>query len=246
MKKYIGITDARSREVVEQLLAVVPGDCTLVVGEMMSFKCFYGIHKKWEYDVRSLEGTFIDHPKVYNVLHYADYQKIDVLRTLKKLLPYCGSHLEAVQLDMVLAHKEVIKFLRSKGLEVIIQVSPIIFEYMEHNPVLLRKRLLEYGPIEHFLLDLSLGKGINIDTTYLSPFVDELLGTTNSNVIFAGALNEEVYGTLENCSHYFQSGRVWTDAQSGLRKSRKSVDPLNIKLASKYIKGVAQLHREKR
>src|SRR5689334_5994763 len=107
---YIGVTDFASHDQVLQAVACVPEHVNrrLHVGVMMSYKTLNNIPTKtgWEYiwpDEKQMHEIFQPHPKVFNVLHYADYDQPYLTETAD-LIRGChmaGPHLQGLQLDMI-------------------------------------------------------------------------------------------------------------------------------------------------
>ena len=107
---YIGVTDFVSYDQVLQAVACIPENMNrrLHVGVMMSYKTLHGIptetgwEKIWPRD-EVLRTIFQPHPKVFNVLHYADYGQ-PYVTTSEDLILACkeaGPHLQGLQLDMI-------------------------------------------------------------------------------------------------------------------------------------------------
>jgi len=279
MTQYIGITDLETEEQVRRCIGVMERHRTektanmkLMVGVMMSYKTLMDQPSKWT-DVwikkEDMSNVFIDHPTVYNTLHYADYEhhnlssaSDDLIDCLEKALEYCGNNVHAIQLDMVWPCRKQIKVFRQlyrqrtgRKIDIILQVGRKAFEYCEHDLKQLAKKIDDYCPhISHILFDMSGGEGVPLDVS----FTLECLGYLNENCfgrtgIFsssepqlqfsvAGGLCHETVDSIKPIVN--QCSEVSIDAQGRIHKNCNNKSPLSITRAEKYIVSAMQVFNE--
>ena len=250
MKPYIGITDFKSPDQVRSMLEILKkhrkpiSSRMLHVGTMMSYSTLNGIDSKYSGIFpanKDLAGIFIEDPthSIYNCLHYADYARdrtkaVDIVRAIQ----YSGPNLHSIQLDMTWPSEMMIaRAMRTHPhIEVILQVGNDAFEACRYDPRWLVNRLSYYESIiDRVLLDLSMGRGIPIDSEKISPFIDlieEELPQIGIGV--AGGLGPGKRNLIQQLTDV--RNYISIDAQSKLRASGNLKDPIDWDLARQYLK----------
>lgn len=263
---YISITDFAKPEEVQMMADFFEEhsnkrqDCRLGVGFMMSRKSINKIDTKWakvwpkpeEYPGLCLSnwGRSIHQPILYNVLHYADYDGVDINKNLLKAVEICNfnknlhgmrKNLHAVQLDMIWPDpKELGKFCNATDsqLEIILQINSNALEMVDNDPKKLIKKLSEYQyALRRVLLDRSMGRGLGMNAEALLPFaraIREDSFTHRLGIGVAGGLGPKSLHLLEPFLAEFND--ISWDAQSKLRTSGSAMDPIDWEYAKEYIK----------
>ncbi|MEK7603605.1 MAG: hypothetical protein AAB461_00595 [Patescibacteria group bacterium] len=215
----------------------------LGVGVMMSYKTLNNLPTKWSAafpakelvaDIFVSNGLSTDY-WLFNTLHYADYEGIDVLNNLLKATQFGGKNMNALQLDMIWPKPEVLRAYREKhtNIQVIIQANSVALEQINNDPDKLAERLLSYGKaIDYVLLDKSMGRGLGMDAGALEEFVKVVNPRTGLEVVVAGGLGPETLHLLGPLSHYVVS----IDAQGRLRPSGNALDPIDWNMAAEYLR----------
>lgn len=247
MNPYIGITDFTSYEQVQEMQQVFSdhlprgSNRKLHVGVMMSYKTLYDIPSKWTSVFpakRELRRIFASR-KVYNCLHYADYDNNPDLNTsLARALGWAGPCVDAIQLDMVWPEPSEIMdgvFCSGRKVEVILQIGTKALELVDNDPQSLVEKLVRYnGVIHRVLLDKSGGQGIGMDAQGLIQFAERIrLHHPHLGIGAAGGLGPETLHLVEPLANRFPD--ISIDAQSRLRPSGKATDPIDWTLAQQYL-----------
>ena len=248
---YIGVTDFTSRIQVLEAVACIPTwvNRRLHVGAMTSYKVVHGIPTEtgWEniwLNEKGQRDLFQPHPRVFNVLHYADYGR-PYLTTSEDLIAACkkaGPYLQGLQLDMIWPHPRLLRDVKNAfpNLEIIVQVSKkAIDDFDTAVTYHFRYKLRAYLPYaSYFLIDYSMGKGELMDI----PFVLRYLREANEIIPFA---NLSVAGGLgPTTSDPYKmvielSPSISCDAQGKMRSSGKATDPIEMPLVCGYIKSIS-------
>lgn len=246
IRPYIGVTDFMSRLQVENMLdyrnrnRIAAGlERNLGVGVMMSYKTLNGIDTKWSRafpDKSEVASIFSDHPSVYNVLHYADFDAVQVGENLAKAQTFGGPNMHALQLDMCWPDPGIIQSFKEKNraIDIILQVGTKALEMIDNDPKKLVKKLAEYRVLEGALLDKSMGKGLGMDADFLLPFVGEIYNYFQGKlrVIVAGGLGPTTFSLAEPIIREYPL--VSLDAQGRLRPSGNALDPIDWSMADEY------------
>ena len=245
---YIGLIDFTTRQQAvamaaalnkEQLKHPLRNPKVLHIGQMMSAKTLNNLETEWAkiwLPKEKIADVFIP-GQTLNTLHFADGTSTDVLRNLIKAVQFCGSELNAIQLDMTWPEVDDIKIFRMAypATNIILQVNDKAFKQIDENVHDLLKKLDEYETsIDYVLLDKSAGKGIGLDADYLRPFVDALYKhKPDLRVAVAGGLGPETLHLVEPLIKDYPSLSI--DAQSRLRPSHNCKDPVDWTMAEDYI-----------
>ncbi len=239
---YIGITDFETPEQVRDMLKVF-SEATqrkLMIGVMMSFKTLIGIPTKWSnvwISKERIASVFIDHPRVFNTLHYADYDGNTVLAHLLDAVSFGGEYIQGLQFDMVWPSPQmVIAFRREHpDILVVLQVNGKALELVHDDPSMLVNRLAEYGDsIDFVLLDKSMGRGLGMDAKGLIPFATAVRSMDSSvGIAAAGGLGPETMHRANPLVREFPDLSI--DAQGKLKPDGDSMKPTDWYLASQYL-----------
>ena len=248
---YISITDFTSPEQVWNMLSVFrnnskPGrevHYKLGVGVMTSYKRLNDLPTKWSTafppkeriaDIFVSNGRSTDY-WLFNTLHYADYEGIDVLNNLLKATELGGKNMNALQLDMIWPEPKILLEYRQKhpNIQIIIQANSIALDQVNNDPDKLVARLLSYGEsLDYVLLDKSMGRGLGMDAQVLEAFVKIINPRTSLEVTVAGGLGPDTLHLLGPLVHYVVS----IDAQGRLRPSGSALDPIDWGMAGEYLR----------
>lgn len=259
---FISITDFTTPQQVEMMLNVLPDDFThmLGIGVMMSYKTLRGIPSKWNNAFpknKDVERIFMDLPKVFNVLHYADYNDDSSSEDFVAAIYQGGRWIDAVQYDMIWPSVEDIRSARhDQGIsvqhylaKVIIQVGTNALEEVNNNPKRVVDRLIAYREakcLDYVLLDKSMGQGKPMDPHTLLPYIYEIKKQfSDVGVIVAGGLGPNTINLVEPIIKEFPD--ISIDAQSKLRPSGSALEPIDWNMAKNYLEQACELfykHRE--
>ncbi len=268
---YISITDFYTPEQVLMMAdffeehAAGRQDVRLGVGLMMSRKWVNDLPTKWA-DAWAKKEIYpslfqsnwlrsIGQPVLYNTLHYADYEGIDICQNLCKAVEIAGGvyvkdnpyndgtkHIHAIQLDMVWPDKkEIAKFcepdMPGANLDTILQINTKALEQVDNDPAKLVAKLSEYQfCIRRVLLDKSMGRGLGMDAEALLPFARAIRNdsfTRRLGIGFAGGLGPKTLHLVEPVLAEFPDAS-W-DAQSKLRPSGSAMDTVDWDMAKEYV-----------
>lgn len=247
--EYIGITDFWTKQQALDMLAVFDKfnkkeNRKLMIGIMMSYKTLNDLPTKWK-DIwiskDEIANVFPDHPSAFNTLHYADYDGIDLLRNLLDATSYCGSHLHAIQLDMIWPEpNDVLAYrLRYPDVKIVLQINSKAFEQIDNDPAKLVERLSFYeDSVDYVLLDKSGGKGIGMDADFLRPFIHEL-SKTKIKVAVAGGLGPNTLHRVEPLKKEYPF--LSMDAQGQLKFNGDPLGMTDYSLAGEYVEKACQI-----
>lgn len=245
-KPYIGITDfttygetVTAQEDFRRCGGAASGHL-LHIGVMMSRKTLNGIPSKWSKIFpknRDIANIFAKDKNTLNVLHYADYDGVDVAKNLAKATECGGSEMDALQLDMIWPDPAVIRNHRRNypHIGIILQVSSKALACVDDKPdALLRRLELYQGCASYVLLDKSMGRGLGLDAQSLLPYLRAIsTEMPNQAMAVAGGLGPDTLHLLAPIVEEFPG--VSIDAQSKLRPSGNAMDPIDWFMAGDYI-----------
>jgi hypothetical protein len=245
---YIGVCDFPNREQSlksAQLFQRLCGEYKvenrkLMVGVMMSFKTLTGVPSKWT-DIfpkkEDVAGIFVDHPFVFNTLHFADYDFKTSTAHLIEAAEWAGPLCHAIQLDMIWPPSVIVKNFRKKfpNMQVVLQVNTHALQEVQNNPKSLVHWLKGYeGVVDYALLDKSHGRGVGMDTEVLLPFalaIAEHLPWLG--VVGAGGLGPGTVKLIEPIKRVIPT--VSWDAQGRLRPSGSAEYPIDPLMVDQYL-----------
>ena len=244
---YIGITDFTNTAETREVLSAKPMNTPrkLHVGVMTSYKFLHGQNTKWRdiwlkpYENRLL---FQEHPRTYNVIHYADYDPNPPTTYADLVLAVAsgGNQIQAIQLDMVWPDINILQRFSEvlPYVDIILQVSSVAINKDPHWATTLKKyeHLVSY-----VLIDAGMGKGIDLEVTQVFEQIERVLETVkyDSRIAVAGGLGPYTYQKLQPL--FEQYPNLSCDAQSKLRLSGNAMDPLDIEMCKQYVAGVSTL-----
>lgn len=250
---YIGVSDVGSIENILELEKYFsPAEpLRLKAGITMTRKALWGIPTRWK-DVcppkeditKIFYGTF---STVLHVVHYADYDGIDLAPSLARLVKLGGPHLHGIQLDMVWPDSSVLA--ECKGahpdLQFILQVGEKALAQVNYNPLKMWQAIQHYdGLVGRILLDQSMGEGKALDARSLVRFVDILYERMETpSVVVAGGLGPQTLHLVEPLMAMYP--RLSIDAQGQLRESGRTLDgPISLTRTSDYVTRAIAMHRK--
>lgn len=253
MFSYIGICDVPSGERARRTLNFFDRLCLtnmserkLMVGVMMSWKTMTGVASKWASvwpKKEEVASIFVEHPRAFNTLHYADYDDNTYLEHLLDAVRYGGKNLHALQLDMVWPRSGLIRLLRGMhpNLKIVLQINAKALEQVDNKPTLVIQQLARYGEsVDYALLDKSHGKGLGMDAEGLLPFVMAIAeNLPNMGIAIAGGLGPNTMDLVLPIVREFPN--VSIDAQGKLRASGNAMDPIDWNMADRYLERAVEI-----
>jgi hypothetical protein len=252
---YIGICDFESGQQAQTMARLLTNEShplstrLLMVGVMISRKILNGIETKWSTvwpPKEKLASIFGNFPRVFNTLHYADYDGIDVWRNLLTAARFGGVNLDALQLDMIWPNIEDLYLFRDArpNLKIVLQISSRALAAVDDDPIKLCRRLEEYaGTLDYILLDKSMGRGLGLDAATLLPYLREVhTRIPDLALAVAGGLGPNTLHLIEPIVREFPD--ISIDAQSQLRGSGNAMDPIDWGRAALYLQRAVKLFSE--
>lgn len=250
---YIGVTDFVTHEQVIQAVSCIPDKVfrRLHVGHMMSYKTFHGIPTRtgWEniwLRGEALRALFQPNSRVFNVLHWADYDYPLCLTKSNDLVLACkeaGPYLQGLQLDMIWPRPALIKEFKKKlpDIEIILQIGRQALAYMEERLERLPDALVPYlRDVDYFLIDESGGEGKGMVVARTLQHLQEMLYvTTPEKLAVAGGIGPSTCEPLRDISGL--SPLISSDMQGQMRSSGKSTDPIEMDRVCSTIKRISSL-----
>lgn len=250
---YIGVCDVPSHDVIVALRkhfrAYEP--LYLKAGVTMSRRVLWGIPSKWKHVCprRSMIAKIFaqNDPRVLNVIHYADYDGVDLLVSLERLAALAGPNLHGIQLDMVWPSPTTLEEFRKKHptLFFILQVGTKALGQVGYHPLRLWEAMRSYdGVVDRILLDKSGGEGRPLVARELVRFVDIIYERMPSGVLgVAGGLGPETLQFVEPLLAMYPHLSI--DAQSKLHEGGKALEgPFARSLAEGYVvRGLAMYRK---
>jgi phosphoribosylanthranilate isomerase len=242
---YIGLTDIAKLSQITTLLKALPVESNrrLHVGIMTSYKHQRGLPTKWAGiwpTPTERAALFIDDPRVYNVVHYADYDELapTTIGDLVAAIDDSGDNVDAIQLDMLWPSVNLVRQLKRQcpGIDIILQCSS---KAMRADPDYINK-LNEYQTfVDYVLIDHGMGLGIGMDVEAILKTLDALSPTyTDDRLAVAGGLGPATAHVLRDIFEKYPN--ISCDAQSKLRSSHNAMDPLQISYAKRYVQNVCK------
>ena len=243
---YIGLTDIAKVSQIQSLLKVLPEESNrrLHIGIMTSYKHMHGLPTKWATiwpTPHERVELFIDDPRVYNVVHYADYEDPapTTLVELVTAINDSGDNVHAIQLDMLWPPTALLNQLKKQcpTIDIILQCSS---NAMRKEPDYINK-LTEYNPyVDYVLIDHGMGMGISMDVEAVLKTLDALSPVySDDRLAVAGGLGPSSAHVLKAIFEKYPN--VSCDAQSKLRSSHNAMDPLQISYAKRYVQNVCKV-----
>jgi len=247
MTPYIGICDfpsgeqaRKSASLFDELCPPTMADWKLMIGVMMSFKTMIGIESRWASvwpKKEDVANIFVEHPRSFNTLHYADYAGLTNLTDLNSAARWGGTNLHALQLDMVWPSEKLVKAFRdaNPGVQVVLQVNTNALSMMDDKPQLVVQKLKQYGnSVDCALLDKSHGKGIGLDAAGLLPFARSIIEKVpDMGLSVAGGLGPGTTHLAEPILEFFPYTGI--DAQGRLRSGWNSMNPIEWDRADQFL-----------
>jgi phosphoribosylanthranilate isomerase len=209
---------------------------------MMSRKTLCGLPTTWTQAFpRNEEVADIfeeDQAAILNVLHYADYAEVHFEQCLRMASAYGGRKMQAIQLDMRWPDVGVIREYRStqRDIWIILQIGRQCFDDVGDDPEKIARRLEPYAEtVDAVLLDRSMGSGTLLDPAKTLPHLRRISAEfPKMGLAIAGGLGPETVDIIKPILAEFP--QVSIDAQGRLRRSGKSMDPIEWDLAETYLR----------
>lgn len=247
MKPYIGITDFANFEQVERMRRVfeqrLPSGSNRIlhIGVMMSFKTLNGIPNRWQnvFPPKENIAEIFSSDKVYNCLHYADYDNNpNLAKNLAEAVAFGGANINALQLDMIWPNpNEITKVMAisPQKIEIILQIGKNALEKVDNDPRKVVEQLVKHnGVISRVLLDKSMGRGLGMDAKILYPFAKAISENyPKIGIGVAGGLGPDTLHLVEPLIAEFPNLSI--DAEGRLRPSGNIMDPIDWDMAEKYL-----------
>ena len=239
LPQYIGICDIQDPGQAREFANFFDSLCDmpetahlkLGIGLMMSYKTLKGLPSRWtNVWVKAVDvaSTFIKHPRVFNIFHYADYDGETDLADLLEAVKYGGPHLHALQLDMIWPSEQKIANVRKfhPDLHFVLQVNKAALDQVYNRPDILIEQLKKYvGCVDYVLLDKSMGRGVPMKVHELRPFARVISEQLPEMVlVFGGRLGPYTMDAVAPLIEEFPRSSV--DMQSQLRLSGNAMDPI--------------------
>jgi hypothetical protein len=237
---YVGITDFLYASQVRDMGDLVPPSHrrSLMNGFMMSYKVFNGLPSRWR-DVwipseRLYRVCVDEYQKVFNALHWADYEGLTTIEDLFMVCQNCGLYLNALQLDMIWPAPVLLDdFAAVAKIPLILQIGANALEAVGNDPVRMLK-LVNERRIHGVLLDKSMGRGKGMEAAVLRPFVEILFKERpDLRIAVAGGLGPDTLDLVKPLMDEFPDLSI--DAQGKLRPSGSALDPVDWGMAGKYL-----------
>src|SRR3989344_666742 len=204
-RPYISITDFTNIAQVEEMQKVF-FDCNgtesgryLGVGVMMSYKTLHNLPSKWTNVFprkETIKDIFCGGDKTLNVLHYADYEAVDVHCSLEHAIMFGGSYLDCLQLDMIWPDPLILQKIKKnhRSLRLILQIGESALDEIKNNTRKFVTKLSAYEEcIDDVLLDKSMGRGLGLKADTLRPFARLIARLfPRMGIVFAGGLGAQI------------------------------------------------------
>jgi hypothetical protein len=250
---YVGVSDVGGVENITELQkSFSPTEhLRLKAGITMTRKALWGIPTKWKEvcppkeDIHKIfYGTF---STVLHVVHYADYDGVDLAPSLEVIAMLGGPHLHAIQLDMIWPDPRVLEACKKAHpkIQFIVQVGTKALDLVGDSPLRMWEAVKNYdGLADYFLLDRSMGRGKALDARSLVRFVDILYERmTKPGVVVAGGLGPTTLDLVEPLMAMYP--RLSIDAQGQLRESGRTLDgPISMPRTTEYVDRAITMHRK--
>ena len=128
-----------------------------------------------------------------------------------------------------------------KKLEVILQVNKKALDEAFNMPEYLAEQLDDYhGVIHRILLNESMGRGVPMNPKRLLPFIRAVRKSDpNIGIGIAGGLGPDTVHLIKPLIEEFPDLSI--DAQGKLRPSGNALDPIDWRIAEKYLANAAKI-----
>jgi hypothetical protein len=259
MPRYVGVCDVANAAQSRRLSRTLGGSVQGLTGDlrptlMAGIMSGYGTlnedttNKWWGIFPRNEDiATIFNGPEhVLKTVHYYDYHGNgrDVAESIRNVLGFAGPDVDALQLDMTFPDPDQVAdgiAMSGKSPWVVLQVGCKALEQVDYDSSKLVARLRTYEPVIHaVLLDMSMGKGVEINPKLLAPLMIAIRAAyPGLRIAGAGKLGPTNAEILQPLLDVIPD--LCVDAQSGLRPSGSNMDPLDEQYASKYVASVGAL-----
>lgn len=249
MRPYIGVTGFMSQSEVEAIMTLLPQNCRhlLMVGVLASQRTLKGEPQKRPNrnpKKEDIENIF-PAPSIWpasgnrttlNLIHYNTKDNSDLSDQLFWIMcPNC----DGFQLNIAWPSKwELIYFLDSYSMDIVLQVGGRAFGQFESSPAELAKKIMDYrGLIDAVLLDMSGGLGRPMDAETLRPHLEAIRSAwPELGLGVAGGLSAETLHLAKPIIRDFPD--ISIDAEGRLRDAD---DRLDLEKTRAYVLGALEL-----
>lgn len=199
---YIGITGFMNQEQVQNVLKnrnthpSIVGR-RLMVGVLVSSKTLQGIQNKWPLrypKMTDLGLIFTNDTDCLNLVHFSSDNPTNLFDDLMQITQFAGENLHGFQLNMAWPDKEHLLRYKEKypNAEFVLQVGHEAFSQKGNDLTQIYQAVLGYGgAIDHILLDMSGGRGLDLDHQKIGSLVSEFSPISYLGVGVAGGLSPE-------------------------------------------------------
>lgn len=246
---YIGITDfmsaGQSGEMANFFNRIIqdktqPIRHKLMVGAVSYYETLNNLPSEWTEAVprnKDIAEIFIDHPRLFNTIHYVDFENRNLLENLMKVTELGGKNMHAIELDMVWPEQRVLKEYRSRfpNIKTILQINTPALNALSDLEDSLIRRIASYDDALDFcFFDKSMGKGLGMDSAFLQPLIQRTIDKLpNIGIAVAGGLGPNKMHLVEPLVKDFSELSI--DAESQLRPSGDAHDPIDWQMARDYL-----------
>lgn len=251
---YIGITDFTSHDQVADMLKVFrrykrPGSRRMLqVGVMMNYYTLNELPSKntSAFPAKETIGSIFDPSAaaddLYYCLHYVDHDGRSSICDLVRAVGYARPAVNAVQLDMtwpdpamVSAIVHISKNAMSCRSEIILQIGHGAVEEIDHDEREMVRRLKSYGnSVQRVLFDTRVGEGLLLDPGLIFHYAYRVQSECpHVGIGVAGGLGPHTIHLVAPLLKTFPDLSI--DAQSRLRPSGSTLDPIDWGLAEAYL-----------
>ena len=259
MNPYIGITGFTSRQQVEQVLSGMPdlGDRKLMVGVLASSKTLSGQTNRYPFKyppVGTIPSIFSPDARCLNLIHFSTDNKDDLYLQCEQLIARCkGVPLHGFQLNVVWPNPYILLRLKERyGVKIVLQLGATALSKCEYEKGL-RAQLESYlavgasrniSIIDYVLLDLSGGKGKDINIPFTLRCIDELLKVkqiADGTVLIgaAGGLSHETVNILAPVAERYPE--LCCDAEGKLVGYGDRTSDEFVRLSVQYVEAAKQV-----
>ncbi len=238
---YIGITGFTSKKEVEELIKEIPDNFSrkLMVGVLISYNTMRYKTPTGRYArVEDVKNIFLEDPRIINLIHYCDKDKTNVLENLERLIERADTeNLHGFQLNMPWPALQIVRAFKEKypDQKIVLQMERNDFDM---TPGFMADCLSLYNEyVEYVILDMSMGKGIQMNPNKLMQYAREIQKINNMHIVFAGGLKAGNMKLLKPLIKEFPNMSI--DAEGKLMDPR--FDVLDVDKCKEYLQGAIKL-----
>jgi hypothetical protein len=238
---YVGVTGFTKEVQVVKLLSLIPENFSrkLMIGVLVDFNTLKGETRNGRFakkdDIKNIFDISNDcdiYKKALNFVHYCDGYKRDLLKSLLSVTEISGENLHGFQLNMRWPDTNVIKEYKNAFPDKKFVLQMEEDDFLEYSPERMARELTKYDSLcDYVILDMSMGKGTQLDRVILTRYAKEIRQATNMNIVFAGGLHSGNLDIIRLILKKFPDMSI--DAEGRLMTYPKNV--LDVQEASSYL-----------